>query len=134
MDQTLPLDQRLRTAPAAATGVVAPGSDAPAADAQYRAKAKEAAEKFEGFFISQMLRQMRQGNAGIAGEDGVYGKQENRDMLDIADVQLAESLSGLHAFGIADAILRQILPPEAAPAASAAPAFKNPATVVASKD
>lgn len=130
MDQPLSLDQRLRAASATDPVAAAP---APAIDPEYRAKAREAAEKFEGFFISQMLRQMRQGNAGLAGEDGVYGKQENRDMLDIADVKLAESLSGLHAFGIADAILRQILPPEAA-APVAAPAFKNPATVVASKD
>lgn len=130
MDQ-LTLDQRLRAT--AATEPVAAAAPAPAVDPEYRAKAKEAAEKFEGFFISQMLRQMRQGSAGLSGEDGVYGKQENRDLLDIADVKLAESLSGLHAFGIADAILRHILPPEAAGPA-AAPAFKNPASVVASKD
>lgn len=131
MGQPLNLDPALRTAAAPVQEPVA--GAAPDTDQLYRAKAREAAEKFEGFFITQMLRQMRQANAGIAGEDGVYGRQENRDMLDIADVQLADSLAGLRAFGIADAILRQILPPEPAPSAAEL-AFKNPAAAVASKD
>lgn len=78
---------------------------------EYRAKVHDAAEKFEGFFIAQMLRQMRQATREMAGEDSVYGSRVNQDMLDMADTKLADSLAGQRAFGIADAIVRQLLPP-----------------------
>jgi peptidoglycan hydrolase FlgJ len=98
--------------------------------AEYRAKVHEAAEKFEGFFIAQLLRQMRQSTREMAGEDSVYSGRVNQDMLDMADVALADSLAGQRAFGIADAILRQLLPPAAAVTAP----LKEPAAPVASSD
>lgn len=77
---------------------------------EYRAKVQAAAEKFEGFFIAQMLRQMRQSTREMSGDDSIYNNRVNQDMLDMADTALADSLSGQRAFGIADAILRQLLP------------------------
>jgi peptidoglycan hydrolase FlgJ len=100
------------------------------ATAEYRAKVYEAAEKFEGFFIAQLLRQMRQSTREVAGEDSIYSGRVNQDMLDMADVALADSLAGQRAFGIADAILRQLLPP----AAAAAAPLKEPAVPVASSE
>ncbi|GFE84375.1 rod-binding protein [Steroidobacter agaridevorans] len=91
---------------AAGDSTIAP----PAEDAVYRAKVQQAAEQFESFFISQMLRQMRSATKEIAGEDSIYGKNTNADMLDYADTSVADVLSRQRAFGIADVIVRQLLP------------------------
>lgn len=93
-----------------------PAAAAPA-DPRYAAKATEAAVKFEAFFISHMLRQMRSGTREMAGEDSVYKDPVNSDMQELADNLVADKMAGQRAFGIADAILRQLLP--ATPAASA---------------
>jgi peptidoglycan hydrolase FlgJ len=79
-------------------------------DVVYRAKVQQAAEKFESFFISQMLRQMRSATKEIAGDDSIYGKNTNSDMLDYADTSVADVMSRQRAFGIADVIVRQLLP------------------------
>jgi len=79
-------------------------------DVIYRAKVQQAAEKFESFFISQMLRQMRSATKEIAGDDSIYGKNTNSDMLDYADTSVADVMSKQRAFGIADVIVRQLLP------------------------
>lgn len=85
---------------------------APAADAAYQARATRAALQFEGFFIAQMLHQMRAGARAMAGEDSVFKDPVNSDMLDMADDMLADKMAGQRAFGVADAILRQLLPPQ----------------------
>ncbi|NVD99470.1 rod-binding protein [Massilia sp. BJB1822] len=79
-------------------------------DPEYRAKATEAATKFESFFISHLLHQMRNSTREMAGEDSIFKDQINQDMLDMADNLVADSLAGRRAFGVADAILRQLLP------------------------
>jgi flagellar protein FlgJ len=97
---------------------IAPALDttAPDADAAFRAKATAAAEKFESFFIAQMLKQMRATTAQFADEGSVFKDPVNQDMQGLADGLMSDQMSGRHAFGIADAILRQLLP--AAPAAN----------------
>jgi len=111
----LELPQLLKPRPAAAL----PAGQPPAkvatlphdrVDPAYRKKAEEAAIKFESFFISQLLRGMRRTVVEVAAEDSPYKSQINQDMLDIADVQVADKLAQLRSFGIADAILKQILP------------------------
>ena len=92
-----------------------PAAAAPA-DPRYAAKATEAAVKFEAFFISHMLRQMRSGTREMAGEDSVYKDPVNSDMQELADNLVADKMAGQRAFGIADAILRQLLPAAAGPA------------------
>lgn len=79
-------------------------------DAIYRARVQDAAEQFESFFISQMLRQMRSATREIAGEGSVFGSNNHRDMLDFADTSFADALAQQRAFGIADVIVRQLLP------------------------
>ncbi len=96
-------------------GPLAPGAD-------YRAKATQAAVQFEGFFILHMLREMRAGTREMAGQDSVFKDPINQDMQDMADTMVADKLAGQRAFGIADAILRQLLP---APAVQAAPTGKS---------
>lgn len=84
------------------------GTPAPA-DAQLRAKAKDAAEKFEAYFVAQMLHQARRNAREFAGETA-QSKNGGEEMLDWGDQLLADVLSGQHAFGIADVMLRQLLP------------------------
>lgn len=81
------------------------------ADPAYRDKVEAAAQQFEGFFIAQMLRQMRSATRELAAEDSIYRNRTNEDMLDLADTTVADALAGQRAFGIADAIVRQLLPP-----------------------
>jgi flagellar protein FlgJ len=88
-------------------------------DPAYRAKATEAAVKFESFFIGKMLHQMRDGTRALAADDSPSQDRINQDMLDMADNLVADQLAGKRAFGVADAILRQLLPPT--PPAPAAP-------------
>lgn len=86
-------------------------SAAPApADPQYAGKAKSAAEKFESFFIADMLHRARSTTRALADEDSFYQNRVNQDMLDMADTVVADAISHQHAFGIADAILKQVLP------------------------
>lgn len=110
---TFPIDNSNGALPSALDDR-SPGAVAPA-DPRYAAKATEAAVKFEAFFISHMLRQMRSGTREMAGEDSVYKDPVNSDMLELADNLVADKMAGQRAFGIADAILRQLLPPAAAP-------------------
>lgn len=92
-------------------------SVAPAIDAGLQAKAVSAAEKFEGFFIAEMLRQMRR-TAREGGGEGFFDSRTHDDMLSMADGLMADALAKQHAFGIADLLLRQLLP--AAPAGKTA--------------
>lgn len=83
---------------------------APAADPAFVAKATKAAIEFESFFVAHMLHQMRAGTREMAAEDSVFKDPVNRDMQDMADNMVAKQMAGQRAFGIADAILRQLLP------------------------
>ena len=106
----------------------------PAADpadpaaAHYRAKATEAAVKFESFFIGDMLHRMRTSTEALKDEE--RKDSINRDMLDMADNLVADQMAGQRAFGVADAILRQLLPQGApvAPHQPGAPMPLAPAT------
>jgi flagellar protein FlgJ len=90
-------------------------------DPAYRAKAIEAAVKFESFFIGHMLHQMRDGTRALAAEDSPSKSRINDDMLDMADNLVADQMAGKRAFGVADAILRQLLPQQqSAPAVNVA--------------
>lgn len=86
-------------------------------DPAYRAKATEAAIKFESFFIGHLLHQMRDGTRALAAEDSPSKSRINDDMLDMADNLVADQMAGQRAFGVADAILRQLLPQAQAGAA-----------------
>lgn len=89
---------------------------APAADPVFVAKATKAAIEFESFFIGNMLSQMRSGTRAMADDDSVFKDPVNRDMQDMADTMMAGQMAGQRAFGIADAILRQLLPAAVPPA------------------
>lgn len=100
-NQPLPLN-------AAEDTKVAPAAEQP--DPAYVAKATKAAVEFERFFISHMLKEMRSSTRAMAAEDSVFNNRVNQDMQDMADDLLAGNMAGQRAFGIADAILRQLVP------------------------
>jgi flagellar protein FlgJ len=105
-----------------APGAATPAAPAPAADdARYRAEITAAARKFESFFISQMLKDMRAGTRAMADEGSVFKDPVNDNMLGLADSLVADQMAGQRAFGIADVILRQLLPVPDAPAVPEAP-------------
>ena len=83
---------------------------APSVDKAYVAKATKAAVDFESFFISNMLHQMRETTRAIAPDDSPTKDKVNQDMTDMVDNMLAGNMAQQRAFGVADAILRQILP------------------------
>lgn len=89
---------------------------APAANPVTDTKLKQAAESFEGMFIKQMLHQMRKTTQSLSNSDSIFNQQINADMLDWADLALADQLAKQHSFGIANAIMHQLTPP--APAAT----------------
>jgi len=92
---------------------VLPAADRPAAsaaDPAYVAKATKAAVEFESFFISHMLHQMRESQRTIAPEDSPTKNKVNQDMTDMVDNMLAGNMANQRAFGVADAILKQLLP------------------------
>jgi flagellar protein FlgJ len=93
-------------------------------DAVQRAKVDKAAVQFEGLFIHQMLKEMRKSAQQIAGDNGLFKDQSGSGLLDLADTMLADSTASQRAFGIADTIVRQMLPASSA-------AFKSTGLAVA---
>ncbi|MFC5509915.1 rod-binding protein [Massilia jejuensis] len=111
MDRTPPLHPFL-----ARPGALKPDAVTPAAaDAAHVANATKAAVEFESFFIAQMLKDMRATTREMADEDSVFKDRVNQDMQDMADGILAKQMAGQRAFGVADAILRQLLPEKITP-------------------
>ena len=100
---------QLQQAALNAEAPVAPAAQ-PAADPVYVKKATKAAVEFERFFISHMLKEMRSSTRAMATEDSVFNNKVNQDMQDMADDLLAGNMANNRAFGIADAILRQLVP------------------------
>lgn len=111
--QTPPL-----SSPAAATAGATP-------DDAVRARFEEAALKFEGMFIQQMLKSMRQGAGPLNGDEGFLRQDPDDPLLGLADQLLADNLAGQRAFGIADMLLRQLLPDQALKPAPAGAALSH---------
>lgn len=73
-----------------------------------------AAVKFEGFFVAQMLKQMRQATAAMADSGSAINDRVNDGTLALAEQTVADGLAGQRAFGIADVLVRQMLPQSSA--------------------
>lgn len=95
------------------TSAPAAQADAPvaAASSEYRGKVEKAAEQFEAQFLRQMIKEMRKATREMASEDSVFASSVNSDMLDYADMAVADQLARQRVFGVANAILAQLLPP-----------------------
>jgi flagellar protein FlgJ len=108
LDKLTPLNAQAQGAESADLEKVAPAANAP--DPAYVKKATQAAVDFESFFIANMLHQMRESAKALAPEDSPLKDPVNSDMLDMADKLLSGHMAGQRAFGVADAILKQLLP------------------------
>lgn len=84
----------------------------------------QAAERFEGLFIHQMLQQMRRSAEQLGGEDRMFKGNADNGLVSLADQMLADALASQRAFGVADAIVAQLLP--TAPLKSQAPSAAFP--------
>ncbi|MTW06064.1 hypothetical protein GM668_28700 [Duganella ginsengisoli] len=121
----------------AATQAAEEAAAANPVDPAYKAKATEAAVKFESFFISHMMHQMRASGRVLQEDETGHRDKTNDDMLDMADNLVADQMAGRRAFGIADAILRQLLPaaaPAATPPGAALPLHPAAAPMPISKE
>ncbi len=109
----------------------APPGTAPAGtDPVQQARLQEAAERFEGLFIHQMLKTMRQSAGPLAGEDTPLRLDPDDPLLGLADQLVADSLASQRAFGIADMLMRQLLPTQPpSPLQPPAPLKASPASV-----
>lgn len=117
-----------------AIGPSTPGAAAPTdTDPVLRARAVDAAEKFEAFFISQNLKAMRRSTQALASEDSPFNNKINQDMLDLADNVVADTMARQRAFGIADVILRQLLPAPPMPPLQTALKPSTPAVALQEK-
>lgn len=79
-----------------------------ASDPELQAQLKQAAVKFEAFFVAQMMQQMRKATAALAGQDSPLNKEVNQAPLAMADMAVADDLANQSAFGIADVLVRQM--------------------------
>ena len=100
---------------------IAPAATAPDADTVQRLTA--AAVKFESFFVAQMMKQMRQATAALADPGSAINQRVNDSTLALAEQAVADGLAGQRAFGIADVLVRQMLP--AAPASTGSAAIRK---------
>ena len=94
---TNPLAGKLSTP---ATGEPTPASDA------FRAKAKDAANKFESQFLSQMIGQMFEGIETDGPFGGGFGEQMFRSMMTDA---MAKQMTQAGGVGVSDVVQREIL-------------------------
>jgi len=97
------------TVPAGEAGHPPVTAAQPADDATVQ-RLTAAAVKFEGFFVAQMLKQMRQATAAMADSGSAINDRVNDSTLALAEQTVADGLAGQRAFGIADVLVRQMLP------------------------
>lgn len=81
----------------AAAGQPAANASSPAATQAERAKALELAREFEAYFVTQMIRQMRQSMLDEPAADGLGADT----MTDTIDVELARQLTNAGGIGLA---------------------------------
>jgi len=82
------------------------GGAAPVATPALRAKAKDAADKFEAQFMSQMLGQMFEGIETNGPFGGGFGEQMFRSMMTDA---MAKKMTQAGGIGVSDTVQREIL-------------------------
>lgn len=114
-------------APVAPSAVSLQETPAPVAaatpDADTVQRLTAAAVKFESFFVAQMMKQMRQATAALADSGSAINQRVNDSTLALAEQAVADGLAGQRAFGIADVLVRQMLP--AAPVSTGSAAIRK---------
>ncbi|ACA93813.1 MULTISPECIES: hypothetical protein [Burkholderia cepacia complex] len=85
-----------------------------APDEAYRARVEDAAVKFEGLFIAQMLSEMKKATDQFKADNG-FADRSSEAMIDYANRAVADAIAKQRGFGIADTLVAQMLPPDATP-------------------
>lgn len=93
------------------TDVIKPAGPA---DPAYRKRVEDAAVKFEGLFIAQMLNEMKKATDQLKS-DSSSNDRTSEAMLDYANRAVADAIAQQRSFGIADTLVAQMLPPEVLP-------------------
>lgn len=78
----------------------------PVADPKFRAKVKDAAQAFEGQFLSMMFAQMFQGVPTDGPFGGGFGEEMFRSMMTDA---MAKNVTKAGGIGLADTVQREML-------------------------
>lgn len=65
---------------------------------------RKAAEAFEAIILRQMMASMRKAKLG----DEIFGSSATDNFREMADARLADCMSGLRQFGIADMVEKQL--------------------------
>ena len=68
-----------------------------------KADLKQAAQAFEAIFLRQMISSMRSASLG----DGIFDNSASEQFRDMADSRVADHMSKLGSFGIADLLMKQ---------------------------
>lgn len=71
-----------------------------------QAGTKAVAQQFESMFVNLMLKSMRQATP----QDGIFSSNENKMYTELMDQQLADKLTKQSSLGLADVMLRQLMP------------------------
>ncbi|WP_175885447.1 flagellar biosynthesis protein FlgJ [Burkholderia sp. BCC0044] len=79
-----------------------------------RKRVEEAAVKFEGLFVAQLLNEMKKATDALKSDSGSTDRSSDA-MLDYANRAVADAIARQRGFGIADTLVEQMLPPEGAP-------------------
>jgi peptidoglycan hydrolase FlgJ len=66
---------------------------------------RKAAEAFEAVILRQMMASMRKAKLG----DEMFGSSATDNFREMSDAKLAENMSGLRQFGIADLVEQQLV-------------------------
>lgn len=86
---------------------------------------RKVAEQFESIFLNMMLKSMRDANLG----EGIFDNDQSKFYSDMFDQQIAVTMAKRNSFGLADALIRQLSPKEAAslsPTGPVLPALLKP--------
>ncbi len=81
-------------------------------DPEYRKRVEDAAVKFEGLFIAQLLNEMKKATDQLKSDSRTSDRTSDA-MLDYANRAVADAIAQQRGFGIADTLVAQMLPPEA---------------------
>jgi peptidoglycan hydrolase FlgJ len=81
-------------------------------DAKYREKLEQAAVQFESMFVAHMFSEMRKASETLNPDSANGGSKPGAGLLDHAYRLVADDIAQQRAFGIADAIVKQMAPKE----------------------
>lgn len=68
------------------------------------------AKQFEGLFLQEMMKAIRQTSDAMASEDSPFNSEHQKVFRDMVDAQMSQEMAGRSNLGLSDAIIRQMTP------------------------